>query len=264
MGVRGVWLAAAAMAAALGPVAAGPAGGQPAMASGYLAELPSSLALLPPPPAPGSAAQARDEEASRAALALHGSPRWELATQDAVLGFPAAAQTFTCALGVPVSEADTPALYRLLRRTVADLGRAPYPTKNKYKRTRPFVVNGQPQCTPELDQVLRGDGSYPSGHSAIGWGWGLILAQVAPDRGDALVARGRVFSDSRRVCNVHWLSDVEEGRVVADAVVARLNATPEFQADVAAARAEVAKLRAAGAKPTRDCAREAAQIAAGG
>lgn len=261
MSVRKVWLAAAAVAAVLGPVSAG---GQPAMATGYLTELPSSLALLPPPPAPGSAAQARDDESSRAALALHGSPRWDLATQDAVLAFPAAAQTFTCALGVPVSETETPALYRLLRRTVSDLGRAPYPTKNKYRRTRPFVVNGQPQCTPELDTVLRGDGSYPSGHAAIGWGWGLVLAQVAPDRGDALVARGRVFSDSRRICNVHWLSDVEEGRVVADAVVARLNANPDFQADVAAARAEVARLRAAGAKPARDCAKEAAQIAAGG
>jgi membrane-associated phospholipid phosphatase len=35
-------------------------------------------------------------------------------------------------------------------------------------------------CTPELDAALRKDGSYPSGHVAIGWGWALILAKSRP------------------------------------------------------------------------------------
>jgi acid phosphatase (class A) len=55
------------------------------------------------------------------------------------------------------------------------------------------------------------------------------------------------------------LSDVEEGRVVAAAVVARLNADPAFQADLAAARGEVAVLVAR--DPGRDCAVEAAALA---
>jgi acid phosphatase (class A) len=81
-----------------------------------------------------------------------------------------------------------------------------------------------------------------------------VLAEVIPDRAAELVARGRAFGDSRRICNVHWLSDIEEGRVVATAVVARLNAEPAFRADVEAARAEVEALK--GKAPAPDCALE--------
>ena len=231
---------------------------------GYLsaAMMPNSLTLLPPPPAAGSGALARDAESAKAAVALHGGPRWTQATQDAILTFPAAAETFSCAVDAPITEAETPRLYVLLRRVMSDLGRSVYPTKNQYKRARPFTLNGSPQCTPELDGPLRADGSYPSGHSAIGWGWALVLAEAAPDRADQVLARGRAFGQSRVVCNVHWLSDTEEGRVMAAGVVARLHADETFRADLAAAKAELAKVRAAGQKPARNCATEAAQLAA--
>ncbi len=236
---------------------------------GYLARYlpagtaPYSLNLLPPQPAAGSAAQARDDEAAKAAVALNGTPRWTLATHDAELKFPKAAETFACAMDVKISEADTPALYVLLRRTLADNGLSTYPTKNKYKRARPFTVNGAPICTPNEEQVLRNDGSYPSGHSAIGWGWALVLTEVAPDRANEILARGRAFTNSRVVCNVHWLSDTEEGRTMASAVVAKLQSNPDFQADVEAAKAEVAAARAKGLKPAGDCAAEAVVVAAG-
>ena len=212
----------------------------PGYLAGYLpaGTAPNSLNLLPAPPAAGSAAQARDDEAAKAA------------------------ETFACAMDVKISEADTPALYVLLRRTLADNGLSTYPTKNKYKRARPFTVNGAPICTPNEEQVLRNDGSYPSGHSAIGWGWALVLTQVAPDRANEILARGRAFTNSRVVCNVHWLSDTEEGRTMASAVVAKLQSNPDFQADVQAAKAEVAAARAKGVKPAGDCAAEAAQMAA--
>jgi acid phosphatase (class A) len=90
--------------------------------AGYLPReaLPNSLALLPPPPAAGSAAQAYDEEVSRKALTLRGTPRWALANEDANLMFPQAAGTFSCALNAPITEQDTPHLYVLLRRALSD------------------------------------------------------------------------------------------------------------------------------------------------
>jgi acid phosphatase (class A) len=166
-------------------------------------------------------------------------------------------------MDVRISEADTPHLYTLLRRSLLDAGRSPYPTKNKYQRARPFTVNGAPMCTPAFDAILRKDGSYPSGHGAVGWAWALILAEVAPDRANEILARGRAFGQSRIVCNVHWTSDIEEGRTMGAAAVAKLHSVAEFRADVAAAQAEVAAARAKGLRPTRDCAKEAAQLAAG-
>jgi acid phosphatase (class A) len=246
------------------PAQARPPVEAPKLTAGYLpkGERIDSLALLPPPPAAGSAAQARDEAVAKAAIALQGSARWTLATRDADLKLPRAAQAFSCALGVKLDAERAPRLLGLMGRTISDFGLSTYAAKTKYLRPRPFTADGAPTCTPEFEPVLRRDGSYPSGHSAVGWGWGLILAELAPDRADALIARGRAFGQSRVTCNVHWQSDVEEGRMVAAAVLAKLHADPQFRADLDAARAEVAALRKAGAPPEGDCAAEAAALAA--
>ena len=230
---------------------------------GYLPKgaAPNSLAFIPAPPVPGSASQARDDAMAEAARALKGSSRWAQATEDANLKFPRAADTFSCAMGVEIGPETTPHLYTLLRRTLVDAGLATYPSKTKYQRQRPFVVAGGDICTPESDAGLRKDGSYPSGHSAVGWAWALILAEAEPDHQDAILARGRAFMQSRVVCNVHWISDTEAGGVVGSAVVARLHDDPVFRADLDAAKAEIAAALAAGHTPTRDCKAEAAALA---
>ena len=244
--------------------AAAPMDGKARMAfSGYLSagSAPDSNLLIPPPPAPGSAAEARDIEAANAAIALRGTPRWDQAAIDADLFSPRTVGIFSCAAGFEIDPANLPKLAALLRRAGPDLAMAVYPSKRKYQRARPFMANNQLTCTPKDEALLRRDGSYPSGHSAIGYGWGLILAELVPDRAAQLVARGRAFGDSRRVCNVHWLSDVEEGRVVSTAVFARLHAEPAFRADVEAARAELEAQRSKLSVP--DCARENAALANG-
>lgn len=233
--------------------------GKSPLGAGYLGggALPGGLDLIPPPPAEGSAALARDKEGAAAGVALRGTPRWDLATADADLRPGRAAAAFSCTAGFVIDRDHAPALDRLLGRAMADLGMATGEVKKRYMRPRPFMENGQPSCTPTWEPALRRDGSYPSGHSSIGYGTALILAEIMPDRAAALIARGRAFGDSRRVCNVHWLSDIEEGRVVATATVMRLNADPAFTADLAAARAEVAKLRAQPAASVPDCEAEA-------
>jgi acid phosphatase (class A) len=191
---------------------------------------------------------------------LRGTARWELAISDANLAFPAAADTFSCALGIPVTEKDTPVLYMLLRRTLTDIGLAPYSAKNAYQRERPFMVRGETVCTPEDEEALRKDGSYPSGHTSIGWGWALILTELAPERAEAILARGRSFGESRNVCNAHWYSDVVAGRLVGAAAVAKLHANHEFLAAMAAARAEIDRARREGLSAGKDCAAEAAAL----
>lgn len=238
-------------------------GGFPGLLAGYLAPeaLPNSLALTPPVPAPGSAALALDEEISRRSFVLRDTPRWTLAASDANLNFPHAAGAFSCVLNAPVSEADTPRLYRLLRRTLTDMGGATYAAKTHYNRARPFVWNKQPLCTPQDQTWLEKDGSYPSGHTAAGWGWALILTEISPAQTDAILSRGRSFGESRNICNVHWHSDVVQARNVAAGVVARLHAEPAFRADLAAAKAELDAVRSKGLKPIRDCTMEAAALA---
>jgi acid phosphatase (class A) len=236
---------------------------RPGVLEGYLAPeiLPDSGALLPPPPAVGSAAAALDQETARASLALRDTPRWKLAAMDANLRFPEAAGTFSCALGVAVDEQDTPRLYTMLRRILTDAGLATYAAKLKYRHARPFTLDGQPICTPDKEQELRTDGSYPSGHTAIGWAWALVLAEASPKQSNAVFARGLAFGESRIVCNVHWASDVVEGRTIGSATVSRLHTDSTFLNDLAAAKAELVAARAKQLAPQRDCKFEAEALA---
>lgn len=238
----------------------GLSGGRPGYVIGYLApsELPNSTELLPPPPAAGSAGAVADEEVYRTTRRLRGTARWQLASRDADLTFPNAAGTFSCALGLTVSEQGTPHLNMLIRRVRADASRANDKAKDFYKRRRPYLALGDTSCTPDEKHK---DDSYPSGHASIGWAWALVLAEVAPDRADRIFARGLAFGESRVICGVHWKSDIEASRIVGATTVSRLHANPTFAAQLALARREVEAARAAGAQPAADCAWEAEILA---
>ncbi|QJD30277.1 acid phosphatase [Methylococcus geothermalis] len=230
---------------------------------GYLPfqTLPDSRALVPPPPADGSEAFALDMDYSRRSVVLCDSPAWRLAVSDAYLMFPHAAGTFSCALNAPITEADTPHLYLLLRKTLIDAGLSTYAAKNYYRRGRPFASNKEPICTPAEQGRLEENGSYPSAHGAIGMTWALILAELSPGQTEEILARGRAFGLSRIVCNVHWYSDAIQGRNMASATVAKLHANPAFLADFKAAKAELDAVHRRGLKPQRACKSEAAAVA---
>jgi acid phosphatase (class A) len=216
----------------------------PGILQGYLAmaELPNSLALIPPPPEEGSPGYALDQDYAAKAVASNDTVRFKQASNDAHLGFPEAALSFQGVLGIEISELKTPRLYMLMRRVLTDAALSTYTAKNHYKRKRPFMVNNTNTCTPSDEESLRKDGSYPSGHTAIGWAWALVFTELFPSKTNAILKRGYEFGESRVVCNVHWHSDVAMGRVMGAAAVARLHANAVFQRDLAAARAEVDKL----------------------
>ena len=216
----------------------------PGYVEGYLSkkELPNSIALVPPPPAEGSVAEQLDLEIANQYIALTDEARKEQAAIDAILTFPEATLSFNPVLPIEISDSVTPVLYILMRRSLADAGVSTSAAKHHYNRARPFMVNDQPTCSPEDEEYLRKDGSYPSGHTAIGWAWALILTEVFPDHADAILERGKQYGISRNVCNVHWHSDVLAGRLMGAATVARLHANEQFEIDLAAAKEEVSFL----------------------
>ena len=228
---------------------------RPGVLAGYLdgGSLPDSVRLVPPPPEPGSPAARRDADVAAAALSAAGTTRWRQAIEDADVGFPQATAHFACAVRAQVTEQDAPNLYRLLRRSRTDAAASVDAAKDRYRRPRPFMVNGASTCTPGKEQGLAGNGSYPSGHAAIGWAWALILSELAPDRADAVLARGLQVGESRIACNVHWRSDVDQARLVAAATVARLHGDPVFRADMELARGELARIRESNPQGVNGC-----------
>jgi acid phosphatase (class A) len=226
---------------------------------GYLPReaLVDSSPFLPSPPAPGSAAQAADEAAYRAAREFRNTPRWRLAARDSEYRFPLATQAFSCALGVAIDEKDTPEIYTLLRRSFMDSAFVIGQAKVSYKRPNPFIGFNDPICTPELtDAYRRNASSYPSNNAAIGWVWALALSEVAPDRIGVLMRRGYDFGQNRVVCGLHWDTDIEAGRLIGSALFAQLHTSSEYVAQVEAARRELAALRASPGRAPPDCALE--------
>jgi acid phosphatase (class A) len=234
------------------------------IAPGYLkpSDLPNSLVLLGPPPEANSAALARDEEAREATIPARSTERWRLAHNDADLAFPQAADNFSCAMGVRIDSEQTPRLYAMMQKMLSDFGLSTYGVKNKYNRARPFVVHNEATCRADQEAILREDGSYPSGHTAAGWGWALVFAQINPERADALLKRGLEFGQSRVICNAHWQSDVDAGRIMGAATVARLQTDQAFLADLQAAKAEVNDAKAKSVPSAAECAAEAAALSA--
>ncbi len=230
------------------PSPAGPSMPQVRFA-GYLgkAGVPNSIAILPPPPADGSLEEQADFADFMAMRKLEGSPRWALAAQDAVNYFGA----FDCSLGLKLDAKTTPKTFTLIRRIGADASDITNLAKDHFGRHRPLWGNAQPICTEDQRAGLLKSQSYPSGHATFSWAAGLVLAEMVPDRATEILARARAFGESRVVCGVHFVSDIEEGRTNGSALVAALHANDEFQADLKGAKAELKAARAA-PHPTPD------------
>ena len=229
---------------------------------GYLGEqhLPDHRVFLPPPPAAGSPVANADVGIFEQTRKLEGGPRWQLATSDDQVTHKALLADFGCAVGLDLSVVNAPALSRVLIRSTADLFPLVGAAKDAYKRPRPFLEHEGPICVAPTEE-LTASGSYPSGHTAAGWLYALLLAEIDSEHADAIIRRGRAFGESRVVCGVHYLSDIEGGRLTASALFAELHGAPQFETDVASARAELFSLRGKAQTAAAACEREDAILA---
>jgi membrane-associated phospholipid phosphatase len=217
---------------------------------------PDGVRILPPPPAKRGPVAIADRQLFAATRRLQGTPRWEVATSDV---HSEAFDHFACALGVRLTPPTAPALTRLLDR--AGASGVVDPVKQFYRAPRPYIGTAAPICEAKTAH-LAGNGDYPSGHAAGGWMEALILAELVPDRATEILARGRAFGESRLICGAHSLSAVEAGWLAGAAATAALHGSAAFRADLEAARAEMATVRASAPAPdAAACRAESAALA---
>ncbi len=141
------------------------------------------------------------------------------------------------AFGLEITEAGTPEIWKLLETSMATTDPMRKETKAHYKRQRPFERYDDPMPSHEEDE-LRGEGSYPSGHSLRGWGISLLLAQIAPQRADAIFKRGWDYCNSRVIVGAHWQSDVDNSRTAASIGFCALQGSEAFIAQMKKAQNE--------------------------
>ena len=170
---------------------------------------------------------------------MRATPRGQRASWESEYSVARMCQIYSEAMGFTISKEATPAIYRLVSRGQKTAAQAVDRAKARYMRIRPFArMNEHVAGAYDDEEHLRGNGSYPSGHTSLGWTTALLLAQMAPEQQDTILRRGWEYGESRVIVGAHWQSDVDAARLAASSCVARLQASPEYRADLAAARAE--------------------------
>lgn len=169
--------------------------------------------------------------------------RADIARRDAIYGLETIIREFSVPFGIKISKEKTPQIYKLLKESLATCDSICTLPKAYYKRIRPYAYYHEPTLVPEQEESHRHNGSYPSGHTILGWSAALLLAEINPMAQDTLFARGYMYGESRVIAGYHWQSDVDAGRLAASAAYAKLHTNKEFLKQMKRAQKEFKKFK---------------------
>ena len=203
-----------------------------------VSELPCGAVFLPSPPDSASSKYAYDIAQYEWGKSVRNTARGDRAAKEAIADTKDLAVCFSSPLGIEVSPSATPYIYSLIDCCLVNAGNASRLTKGQYMRKRPYVEFGESTNIPEDEESHRNSGSYPSSHTTIAWATALVMAEMAPERQDTLLSYAYEFGQSRVIAGYHYQSDVDAGRLIGSAVVARLHADEAFRTLVTRAKEE--------------------------
>jgi acid phosphatase (class A) len=192
---------------------------------------PAAATLLPPPPPIDSAEQAADMDEVRTVYHAASDADKQAAYAEkkfTIFNFTGAVGSFFVETNLP----KTAAFFAKVQsdaETVTDLG------KDYFHRPRPYVTD-----TNLANGKLEKSFSYPSGHSTESMVLALVLADLIPDKHDAILAHARLMGWHRVQIARHYPTDIYAGRVLAQAIVKQMKKDDDYQKDFAMAKSEIA------------------------
>jgi acid phosphatase (class A) len=205
------------------------------------AGIPDAIALLPAPPVRGSAEDKLDFDNT---LAIHtAAPAADLERAHSENKLTVFA--FAPAIGGWFLPGRFPKTEALFKRVEADAKGVTDAAKDYFQRPRPYHVapNLFPHSIEHEDPTHY---SYPSGHSTRATAMALVLAELFPEKRDALLAKSRETGWLRVEGGVHYPTDIFAGRVLGQALAREFLRSEALLRDLAAARAELAPMLAGG------------------
>jgi acid phosphatase (class A) len=115
--------------------------------------------------------------------------------------------------------------------------------KQVWRRPRPPLLDPRVHACIELPE----SGAYPSGHATMAFVWAGLLAEVFPEKREALRARAELVAWSRIIGGVHYPSDIAAGRMLGDRLVQDFLKVPVVREALARIKAEAEEAQAAAA-----------------
>ena len=191
------------------------------------------LNLLPPPPLDGTLEQTDDLAA--VCRIYKSAPTNELAIardedlHPSIFSFAPVVGPYFCAENLPKTT-------NFFNRISKEANQILNTGKNHWLRRRPFLADPA-DLAPE--HPAKGY-SYPSGHAAFGTLNALILAEIFPQKRDALFNLGLNMGLHRVMLGDHYSTDIYAGRLVGQAIFQELKSSPDFQHDLHEVQAELA------------------------
>jgi acid phosphatase (class A) len=195
--------------------------------------------LLPPPVKDGSDRQKADLAEVERVYKSRGAERKAQAEWD---DKHESVELFFKTLGPQFDLAKLPATAKLMATVDNEQSVVANIAKRYFLRNRPWAIDPslvacdyKPNAPPLT--------SYPSGHATLSYSEGYILADLMPEKAQAILDRASDYAYSRIVCGAHYPSDIEASHVLGTELAMLMLENPGFAAQVQASKAE---LRAAG------------------
>ena len=208
------------------------------------AELPNMANILPAPPEFESARFVADQSQYLwGKLMRLDEARCAQARRDAVYSMQTIIDEFGNIFGLEITKEGTPEIYSILQDVCASCDSIYSDAKVYFNRKRPYAYYNEGTIVPEKEEKHRNEGSYPSGHTVLGWASALLLADInqSPEAMEGLLARGYEFGQNRVIAGYHWQSDVDAGRMAGTVLYQLIRNHKRFIQQLAKARAEFAE-----------------------
>lgn len=205
-------------------------------------EIPTGAEFLPLPPTPTDAAFYNDWRRYEWGKTMRNTERGKQAVEDAVHTVEYFAKIYSEPFGMEISQKNTPEIFALMERLLETTFICNDKSKSRIMRKRPFMQFNEPTPVPQDEERLSTNSSYPSGHTTMGWAIALVLAEINPDRQDAILKRGFEYGESRVIVGFHYQSDVDHARIITSALVNRLHANSDFMEQLKKAKDEFLRL----------------------
>ena len=206
-------------------------------------EIPTASEFLPLPPKTTDAAFYNDWYRYEWGKTMRDTERGKQAIEDAAHSLEYFYKIYSEPFGLTISKENTPEISALLKRLLATTRLCKDKAKSQYMRIRPFVQFGESTPVPQDEEALKNNSSYPSGHTTMGWGIALVLAEINPQRQNEILKRGFEYGESRVIVGFHYQSDVDHARLITSALVNRLHANDDFMEQLQRAKDEFEFLR---------------------
>ncbi|MBO7510344.1 MAG: phosphatase PAP2 family protein [Bacteroidales bacterium] len=205
-------------------------------------EMPDLVKCLPAPPDTADPAFANDVMRYQWGKKMRSNAKLAAqADRDAIWVLDTVVAVFSEPFGLKITPKETPAIYKVLTKGISTGQLIRVRPKAHFHRQRPFEYFNEHVLNSWEEEELRGEGSYPSGHTIRGWLAALILSEINPVAANELYARAWAYGVSRVISGAHWQSDVDASRPAASIAYSLLQTSSEFRKQMDKAKKEFAR-----------------------